>query len=354
LFRLGGIEDERVMRSLVECRFEGDGMRSRPREPHRCRRFAIPRGGCSKVRLPHSDELGDELENRLTSTNAVLVGSATECKRARMPETKSKKTKSKISEVRYDAEVGRRAFESLTAARQELGREVKPMPRLDMKAVAVLAIGVAKTIATPEVRKRFATIESALPRRTVDALEPAAWALFYAAMQRATDEAMHSEAMLPAALVEEANALKYTMLLVVRYHLREEPKATKEIADIIAGTGYLDLASDLGRLAQLYSEFVDELRVDERFYDSGDAGRARRIAADIVRALGESGERPSNDTLIRSYALLERIYEDVRAFGLAMYRKDGGDDMFPSLFRVRANPSARREPGTEPETPTAQ
>lgn len=271
-----------------------------------------------------------------------------------MPETKSKKTTSKLSNVRYDAEVGRRAFESLQAARQELGREVKPMPRLDMKAVAVLAIAVAKTIATSAVRKRFAAIESELPRSTVDALEPAAWALFYAAMQRATEEATHSLAMLPAALASEANQLKETMLHVVRYHLREEPKATKEIADIIAGAGYLDLASDLGRLAQLYSEFVDELRADDKFYDSGDAGRARRIAVDIVKALGESSERPSNDALIRSYALLERIYEDVRAFGLAMYRKDGGDDMFPSLFSVRAAPSARREPEPEPETPTVE
>lgn len=271
-----------------------------------------------------------------------------------MPESKSKKTKSKTSDVRYDAEVGRRAFESLQAARQELGREVKPMPRLDMKAVAALAIGVARTIAAPDVRKRFAAIESELPRSTVDALEPAAWALFYAAMQRATDEATRSEAMLPVTLATQATQLKDTMLHVVRYHLRDESKAMKEIGDIITGAGYLDLASDLGRLAQLYSEFADELRADEKFYDSGDAGRARRIAADIVKALGESNERPSNDALIRSYALLERIYEDVRAFGLAMYRKAGGEDMFPSFFRVRATPSVRREPEPEPETPTAE
>lgn len=100
-------------------------------------------------------------------------------------------------------------------------------------------------------------------------------------------------------------------------------------------TGYLDLASDLGRLAQLYSEFADELRADDKFYDSGDAGRARRIAADIVKALGESNERPSNDALIRSYALLERTYEDVRTFSLAMYRKDGGEDMFPRAGQKR-------------------
>ena len=168
------------------------------------------------------------------------------------------------------------------------------------------------------------------------------------AMQRADEEAIRSEAKLPAALVEEASELKGTMLRVVRYHLDHEPRAAKQIADIVSGMGYLDLASDLGRLAGLYSEFAGELRADAKIYDEQDAARARRIAAEIVTALGESPERPSADALIRSYAHLERIYEDIRAFGLAMFRKEGGEAMFPSLFSIRTNPRPRPMP-EEPE-----
>ena len=120
----------------------------------------------------------------------------------------------------------------------------------------------------------------------------------------------------------------------------------------MSGSGYLDLASDLGRLATLYDDHEDTLAADAIHYRAADAARARSLAARIVAALGDASDRTSADAVNRSYTVLAATYEPIRRFGIAMYRQSAPDELFPSLFSVRAAPQRRAAEGGG-ETPSS-
>ncbi|AKF05280.1 hypothetical protein [Sandaracinus amylolyticus] len=249
--------------------------------------------------------------------------------------------------IQYDAKLGEGAFASLASARRALGETVDVAPRLDLREVAVLALGIARRIAEPPMRQRFRHVEKELPAELVDRLGPAAWALWHAAVQRETKDATTPDAMLPTALVADATALKTTMIRVVTYVLADDETAMRELAAIVSGVGYLDLASDLGRLATLYDAHADALAADTLRYRAGDVDRARSLAARVVSALGVSTDHTWADAVNRSYGVLATTYEPIRLFGIAMYRNSKPDELFPSLFSVRAAPQRRAPSGGE-------
>lgn len=260
---------------------------------------------------------------------------------------KKKKTtkifRAEADEIVYDETLGRQSFEELAPLRAALGAEVPPAPRLDTSRVAVLIIGVAHRIAKPEVRARFRNIEEELPAATVDRLGPAGWALWFAAVERGRHAAVASEAMLPAALVEEALGLRARMLKVVGYHLGDREDMAAKIAHIISGTGYVDLARDLGELATFYDENEEELSQDTKHYRPADARDARRMTGRIVRLLGEKTESEWDDAHNRSYGVADALYADIRPFAHAMFRRENPELFYPSLFSVRAAPRRKKK-----------
>jgi hypothetical protein len=246
----------------------------------------------------------------------------------------------------FDAALGRRSFEELEPQRKALGHDVDPAPRLPMDDVAILGVAVGNTIKRADVRARFRDVEKALPADVVDRVEKAAWALWHATRERASASAKFPKAMVPSATIEAATVVRQRMLHVLNYRLDGDTTAKAELADIASGNGYSDLASDLDRLAQLYDDYRDDLKSDTHRYQTGDAGRARELAKQIVESLGASEDRTWTDAVNRSYAVLDETYAKVRAFGLALFLDQGGTDMFPSLFSVRASPT--REPAEAP------
>lgn len=251
--------------------------------------------------------------------------------------------------VHYDARLGQSAFDSLAPARDALV-DVAPAPRLDLGAVAVVALGVAARIAQPAMRNRFRGIEREVSPALIDRLEPAAWALWYAQMQRDTHEATTSEAMLPAELVQSSTALRGTMISVAKYVLADDATVAREIAAIVSGGGYLDLAGDLGRLATLFDDHAATLALDRIRYRSDQPAQARALASRIVKALGQTTTRPWHTAVDRSYAVLDATYEPIRELGRAMYRRESPEALFPSLFSVRAAATPRTP--VEGDTPS--
>jgi len=131
------------------------------------------------------------------------------------------------------------------------------------------------------------------------------------------------------------------MLKVVQYHLDDDPVLAAEIADIISGTGYSDLASDLQRLAVLYRDHEEVLRSDAHFY-CGDDQAAAVAAAEILRALARGEDEAVShwiDQVNRSFAVLDRAYQRVRLFGLALYHGEHAEERFPTFVSVRASSS---------------
>lgn len=193
------------------------------------------------------------------------------------------------------------------------------------------------------MRARFRNIEAELPRETVDRLDPAGWALWYAAQEREKADAVASDAMLPAWIVDQATELKYRMAKVVGYNVGERRDAAAKVAHVVSGNGYLDLASDLGGLADLYDENAAELAKDQKYYASADAPVARRLAGQIVTLLGQHGDAGRADAVDRSYALVNSLYLDIRPFAHALFRRENPERSYPTLFSVRARPSLARE-----------
>src|SRR5262245_27392143 len=131
----------------------------------------------------------------------------------------ARRTRKTSASIKYNRALAEKAFEELAPERAALGTQVPPAPRPDLQAVAVLAVGVADDLSQAPVHERFENIKKELPIALVDRIGPAAWALWYATVQRASATAITSKALLSAELVERATALRTTMLKVVQYHL---------------------------------------------------------------------------------------------------------------------------------------
>ena len=157
-------------------------------------------------------------------------------------------------------------------------------------------------------------------------------------METRASKSTVSEAKLGADLVANGTGLRGRMLRLVEYYLGDDPDTGPEVAAIRSETGYVDLASDLMRLARLYEEHKEIIRTDAKLYRETDAGEANEVSAKIMRALSEGGKEDYKNWLnlrARAWTLLHESYDEVRAAGLFIYRNDPLRVKFPSIFSRR-------------------
>jgi len=259
----------------------------------------------------------------------------------------------KSTKTVYDEKRAQRAYAQTAANRAAVGK-IENRPRLDMTDVAILALKIANDIQTS--RRRFGNIaKSELDPATVALIEPAAWALWFAALAFRDASATSSDALVPVDVVARATALRTTMLKVLTHQFDETTAVGLVLADIRSGTGHADLASDLTRLAQLYVKHAKVLANDHRFYAAADAAKARTLATEILESLGlDRGTGPADD-MYAAFTVLSNAYADVQAAALFLFRNENGQARYPSLFSVRADPSPRKSPttNTQPASPGA-
>lgn len=212
-------------------------------------------------------------------------------------------------------------------------------PRPDAKLVALAALGVADRLAAPGVRERFERLpREELKLSDLDELRPAAWALWHARAE--LDAALGAAQPLPQDLVDRGLALKERMLRVLGYYFAEELKKPLQQMQRRKGNG--ELPADLSRLAALYRERRDTLEGDKAHYRKTDADDADGVAADAARLeeawRAQAGAR-AGEQVSRAFALLVEIYDEVRAAGLYLFRKD---PECAALFPPLSAPPARR------------
>jgi len=235
-----------------------------------------------------------------------------------------------------DPAAAQKAFNALRPRLLDLApSELLPV-NLDLQKAAIAALAVGRMVKEPEVRARFRKLpESEFPQAYVDDLEAFALAALHVSVELLTATAASSEAKLPGSLVEEATAIKQRMLRLVEYHFGDDPEDGPEIASIKSGAGYADLASDLLRLAKLYTKRHAEAELDAKHYLASDRTDARRAANAIVTLLGAAKNRDEStwaDLAARSFTFLVRAYGEVSAGGRFLYRNDGAEERFPSLY----------------------
>lgn len=144
------------------------------------------------------------------------------------------------------------------------------------------------------------------------------------------------------------------MLKLCEYHFGDQPVDGAEIADIRLGTGHIDLALDLSRLAKLYQKHKNVIKKDPKHYVASDANDARTHSGEILRLLGEArneNARTWADMVARAWLLLLDVYGEVSGAGRWLFRHDEPETRFPSLWSVARAGQGR--PKKTPEEPPA-
>ncbi|WP_437714609.1 hypothetical protein WMF45_50360 [Sorangium sp. So ce448] len=236
------------------------------------------------------------------------------------------------------------------------------VPRLDLQAAAVQAIGVAEALAAPKLRQRIAAIAAtgALDATLIDRLEGVAWATWFARYKFLLTSATHSGAALPATLVERAYETRARMLKTLEYHLDGDAEAVAQLAHLRAGSGHLDLANDLSGAAEMYRKHREAIQDDKRNFRDEDEQDAATLAAQILRLLGAT--TTPEQTLWKGYQaraakLLFRHYDEAVRVGRFLFYYDDPEGRFPNLYTAtRATPTPPRtekKPDASPVKPEA-
>jgi hypothetical protein len=161
-------------------------------------------------------------------------------------------------------------------------------------------------------------------------------ALAYLALQEdiRTAEVGLDGVQVPKDVLDPAVKLREGMCTVLEYVCHNNQKVLDQVADIRKGSGYLDLISDLGRLARLYREHHITLSRDQVRYQAEDAQGAQdaagRIRAELTKA-GVPDRTVLRERAARVFGLLQFAYEEVAAAGRFLWRHEDGETRFPPL-----------------------
>lgn len=242
---------------------------------------------------------------------------------------------------------GQAATEKLMPYLKAIAAKDVLLPTIDPQAAAVKVLGMMQTLKSEGadvVARLKALPKSEFDASKLDLLEPAARALLQSRAELASMQAAATGAKVPVSLLEQGQELKDRMMRLIDYHLGDvadngkadgEGSVASELADIRKGTGYLDLASDLVRLAALHRKNTAELDSDKKLFRATDPDDAVAVAGKIQDCLGTSAaltSNPAKDLAARSWTLLKTTYDDVVMTGRWLLRnEDRGARLFPRL-----------------------
>ncbi|HEU4406875.1 MAG TPA: hypothetical protein VFS43_16530 [Polyangiaceae bacterium] len=244
--------------------------------------------------------------------------------------------------------------------------------RVNMQRAAAVVQTVATRDAAPERRAEFeklatvALYDITLLVRLVK-LALAAW--FVREMQLES-QYRASNASVPEAIIQRAQARRAAMIRVIEYWARGVAEIVTLLELVRTGSGHQDLANDLRVLARIYRrpDFQGLVSPGAPDYDPADAGEAERLAEAIIRGLGlsEQSEAERWSSLAdRTWTLLSRAYEEHRSKGILLFgSREDVAVTYPSLTSAVRSATPRRrapeapapgdgpggEPGDEPDS----
>ncbi len=168
----------------------------------------------------------------------------------------------------------------------------------------------------------------------------------------ASGDDQETRAKLPLALVQKATLHKARLQRYLEYHLDDQPIAKRELDGIRAGTGYLDLESDLRRLGVLVKAH-EPLVANDRNYLATDAAECVKLADQITAELATSTTSPTA-WVDRLWSAIRRVYaEEVRPTAEWIFRKTPSELAFyPSIFIGFGRPRSGTPAETDAGAPT--
>ncbi len=188
----------------------------------------------------------------------------------------------------------------------------------------------------------------------VDKLETVCLGAQFIVDNAATEEATAVTVMVDPAVFERATQVKARMIKCILYNMEGTQSVEDEVADIKLGTGYMDLAQDLTRLAVLYAKHVKTLSKDPKNYRDTDLAQARADANEVRAQYRASKTKAADWDRLRpkAYVEIQRLYNEVRdAIRYAYRHQPDVTDQFEALRTAVGIVSKKKEPKAEEKKP---
>ena len=256
----------------------------------------------------------------------------------------------------YDPAAAKVALETLRPRLLAIPTEKLSVPRLDVRAAALAALGVHAYVTehTP-LRSRFEKLHEAgeMEIANLAGLKDAAFVVLLTFAQAEAAGAFATEVKVAAAVVEQAMGVERRMQELLEYMFKKDPQVAPLLAVLRPGTGYRDLAADLIGYDEIYERHEKDVAADTTNYQPTDLADARRLAGEILSGLSAAMSpkaREAYDLLQRAWTWLLQVYSEVSEAGRWLLRYDPRrEERFPSLFaagRPRGGrPSKKAKPG---------
>lgn len=250
----------------------------------------------------------------------------------------------------YDPAAAKSALELLLPRLQAFPADNLTVPRLDVRAAALAAIGVHAFVTQhAPIHARFEKLHAAeeFEIENLVLVKDAAFVVILTHGRAEEAGAFVTDVKVPSAIIEEAMAIERRMQELLEYKFKKDPQVAPLLAVLRPGTGYRDLAADLLGYAEIYQRHSEEVASDTTNYRPTDRADAQRLAGEILSRLSAAMSpkaRTAYELLQRAWMLLLQVYSEVSETGRWLLRYDPRrDERFPSLFAA-GRPGSGRPP----------
>jgi hypothetical protein len=242
------------------------------------------------------------------------------------------------------------AYDATAADREVVSTSDLLTVNVDVPAAVTTVLGVVSRLGALR-----AEISAKLPSADVDAIDKTE--VYAQALSHA--HTLYLAASPPGELLPELaeQALKYRDLLLA------DAKAlamhglfdAKPLAELKGGPGYLNIATDLSVLTQMFRERWSNV-AQKTALDANDIAEASKLFAQITRAVGDRTQQPpevahASDVRQRAFTLFVKAYDQVRKMmSYVRWETGDADKLAPSLW---ANRGGKSNGSNKTESPAA-
>jgi hypothetical protein len=253
-----------------------------------------------------------------------------------------------VKPAAYDPAIAKAARDGLRALLDAYAADKLPVPRVDVRAAALAALGVHGYVTQhAALFARFEKLAQAgeFEIDNVARLKDAAFVVMLVHAQAEEAGAFATDVKVPASVVEEAMGVERRMQELLEYKFKRDPLVAPLLAALRPGIGYRDLAADLIGYAEIYEQHKKGVASDTTNYRASDLPDARRLAGEILSHLSAAmtpKARQAYEQLQRAWMLLLDVYAEVREAGRWLLRRDPArEDRFPSLVTAGRTAAVR-------------
>ena len=245
------------------------------------------------------------------------------------------------------------AHDALPGILDRYGGEAGRVPRPDFMDASGVLLRAHAHATLPVNAARWASLPaSELDPGLLPILRTLAIGSRSVAAELVSHDDTQTERKVPLDVVVAATAERTRIMRYLEYQLGDVPKLAAELAGIRAGTGHLDLETDMRRLAVFVSKNQALLQPDKNRKPDDDK-TCLRWANTIARELAKTTSSPT-DWSDRLWAAMRAVYADeIRPAAEWLYRKSPSDlEFYPTIFVGFGRPrGAASETVDAPVTP---